>query len=79
MAGEAKIVWAENGANHEKPMRKGEITVMKAGVPHIMVPVTDIVTFEWWDGEFKAENLKGVFDEYTGTRVGPDQLQQEKR
>ena len=74
VAGSAKYVWKEGGKTHEKPLEKGKVFPMKAGVPHVMVPETDIVTFEWWDGPFVAENLKSVFDAYTDGKQGPDKI-----
>lgn len=44
-------------------------------MPHILVPEEDALTFEWWDGDFVAEDVKGFFDDITRDRVGPNQLQ----
>jgi len=34
-------------------------------------PEEDIFTFEWWDGDFVAEECEGLFDDLTEDRVGP--------
>jgi hypothetical protein len=47
------------------------VFVARAGVPHILVPEEDTFTFEWWDGDFIAEEVEGLFDDVTRGRVGP--------
>ena len=39
-----------------------------------MVPEEDCVTFEWWDGDFIAQDCQTIFDAYTADRIGPDKL-----
>jgi hypothetical protein len=31
----------------------------------------DAFTFEWWDGDFIADDVTGIFDDLTRDRVGP--------
>ncbi len=47
-------------------------------MPHIMIPKEDCLTFEWWDGDFTAEDVQGIFDQLTLDRVGPDKLSRER-
>ena len=63
-----------NGEIIEKTLIKGEIFKVEAEIPHIMVPETDIVTFEWWEGDFIAKNIISIFDKYTLDRMGPDKI-----
>lgn len=63
------------GRRLEVELEEGKVFVARAGVPHILVPEEDALTFEWWDGDFVAEDVKGFFDDITRDRVGPNQLQ----
>jgi len=40
------------------PMEIGKQVDVDAGVPHILLAEEDILTVEWWDGEFKADPYK---------------------
>ena len=51
-------------------LKKGEIFTSKAGVPHILLPEEDTVTFEWWDGPFEATEVTGIFEDVMEGRVG---------
>ena len=64
----------KEGSLVEVPMRRGEIVKVEANVPHVMVPEEDCVTFEWWDGDFTAQDCQAIFDVYTTDRIGPDKL-----
>ena len=70
LKGRAKYVLFE-GERREVDLMEGEVFVAKAGVPHILVPEEDAFTFEWWDGDFIAEDVAGIFDDLTRDRVGP--------
>ncbi|MCK4438524.1 cupin domain-containing protein [Candidatus Bathyarchaeota archaeon] len=61
-----------DGERVEEPLEFGEVAVVPAGVPHILVPEEDLFTFEWWDGDFIAEPCGGEFKEYTRGRVGTE-------
>ena len=39
-----------------------------------LVPEEECVTFEWWDGDFTAQDCQAIFDVYTTDRIGPDKL-----
>lgn len=54
------------------PLVRGQVAVVEAGVPHVMVVEEDITTFEWWDGGFEAEPCGGEFREQTRGKVGPE-------
>jgi hypothetical protein len=56
----------------ERPMVIGEPLRVEPGVPHILLPETDIVTFEWWEGDFISEPCEDIFDEYTRNRIGDE-------
>jgi hypothetical protein len=56
----------------ERPMVIGEPLSVEPGVPHILLPETDIVTFEWWEGDFISEPCEDIFDEYTRNRIGDE-------
>ena len=71
LAGKAMIVEEVNGKLVEYPLMKDKIHTTRAGVPHITIPLEDIVEYEWWNGPFVPEPCPGIFDEYTKTRVGP--------
>jgi mannose-6-phosphate isomerase-like protein (cupin superfamily) len=70
LKGRAKYVLFE-GERREVDLVEGEVFVAKAGVPHILVPEEDAFTFEWWDGDFIADDVTGIFDDLTRDRVGP--------
>ncbi|HUV35198.1 MAG TPA: hypothetical protein VMW22_09685 [Candidatus Desulfaltia sp.] len=62
MDGKAKYVFKDKGRNVEYPLTKGKPLHVPAGVPHILLPETDILTVEWWEGPFDAEEYD--FPEY---------------
>jgi mannose-6-phosphate isomerase-like protein (cupin superfamily) len=70
LRGRARYV-LHDGERNEVELRPGEVFVARAGVPHILVPDEDILTFEWWDGDFVTEDVTGLFDDLTEGRVGP--------
>ena len=70
LKGRAKYVLYD-GERQEVDLVEGEVFVAKAGVPHILVPEEDAFTFEWWDGDFIADDVTGIFDDLTRDRVGP--------
>ena len=53
--GKARYVFKDKGRNMEYPLTKGKPLHVPAGVPHILLPETDILTVEWWEGPFDAE------------------------
>ena len=71
LRGKAKNILFLEGERREVELEIGKVAVVEAGVPHILVPETDIFTFEWWDGDFEAEGCTGIFDDLTSMRVGP--------
>ena len=73
ISGKGKYI-KESGEREEVSLTRGEIVKVEGGVPHIMVPEEDCITFEWWDGDFQAQDLIGVFEDYTDSRIGPDKL-----
>lgn len=60
------------GGRREVPLTMGEVVEVKAGVPHILIVDEDALTFEWWDGDFIAEECTGLFEDLTRDRVGPE-------
>ena len=72
LAGKAAYVKFEGG-RIEVPLVKGRTVMVKAGVPHVLDVAEDCLTFEWWDGEFVAEDCEGYFEDITKDRVGPTQ------
>jgi len=77
LSGRGKYLRFEGGIE-EVPLARGRIVVVEAGVPHILVPEEDCLTFEWWDGDFTAEDVQGIFDQLTLDRVGPDKLSRQR-
>ena len=77
LSGRADYVVLEDGIEKIIPLKVGEISTVKAGVPHIMVVNEDILTFEWWDGDFIAELCEGEFEEYTKGAIGPEHFKEE--
>ncbi|UCD45839.1 MAG: cupin domain-containing protein [Candidatus Bathyarchaeota archaeon] len=71
LKGKAKNILHVDGERREVELEFGKVAVVEAGVPHILVPEEDIFTFEWWDGDFVAEECEGLFDDLTRDRVGP--------
>ena len=71
LKGKASNIIYVDGERVEIPLKFGEVAVVKAGLPHILVPEEDIFTFEWWDGDFIADECEGIFDDLTRDRVGP--------
>ena len=72
MSGKAKYVLFDGEGYREVPLRVGEVAMVEAGVPHVMVVEKDITTFEWWDGDFVAELCGGEFKKYVKGKVGPE-------
>ena len=69
---EGKGVYVKfEGERTEIPMVKGERVTVKAGVPHVLDVAEDCLTFEWWDGDFVAEDCSGYFEDIIKDRVGP--------
>ena len=60
-----------DGERREFELVLGEVFVVKADVPHILVPEEDAFTFEWWDGDFVDKDVSGIFDDITRNRAGP--------
>ncbi|MFP3952332.1 MAG: hypothetical protein ACLFVP_09370 [Candidatus Bathyarchaeia archaeon] len=56
----------------EKHLVPGEFLSVDAGVPHILIPDTDLVTFEWWEGDFISEPCENIFNNYTENRLGDE-------
>ncbi len=75
ISGKGRYVRQDGSVTTELPLERGKVLKVEAGIPHIMVPEEDCVTFEWWDGEFVDEPCRpDTFDVLTSTRVGPDKL-----
>ena len=53
-------------------LQVGQVTSVDSSVPHIMVVHEDIITFEWWDGDFIAELCKEEFTKYKKGCIGPE-------
>ena len=53
--GKAKYVFKEKNKNTEHNLTKGQPIHVPAGIPHILLPETDILSVEWWEGPFDAE------------------------
>lgn len=51
-------------------LKKGEIFLTRAGIPHILLPQEDTITFEWWDGLFEESDVKGLFEDVMEGRIG---------
>jgi len=73
ISGKGKYIRYDNKIT-EIPLVRGEILKVEAGVPHVLVPEEDCLTFEWWDGDFVDQECQPVFGKYVDTRVGPDKL-----
>lgn len=71
LKGRARYLLHEQGKRREVELAKGEVFIARAGIPHILIPEEDTFTFEWWDGDFIAEEVRGLFDDVTRGRVGP--------
>jgi len=61
--GKGRYVFKVAGRNEEHRLEKGKIFDVSAGIPHIFLPEEDCLTFEWWEGDFIAEEYD--FPEYT--------------
>jgi len=59
-------------------LRTGEVVSVEAGVPHIMIVYEDIITFEWWDGDFITEPAGEEFKKYTENAIGPEHFKEEE-
>ncbi len=70
LSGKGRYVKYEDGFK-EIPLKIGDVFMVGAGVPHILVPEEDCITFEWWDGDFIQEDCEGLFDDLVRDRVGP--------
>lgn len=71
LKGKAKYLLHE-GKRREVELKVGHVFVCKAGVPHILVPEEEAFTFEWWDGDFIADDVFNLFEDITRIRVGPN-------
>lgn len=70
LSGRAKYLLFD-GKRREFELVPGEVFVVNAGVPHILIPEEDAFTFEWWDGDFIYEDIIGIFEDITRDLVGP--------
>lgn len=71
LSGKAIVVNQIDGELVEYSLHKDKIHITRAGIPHILIPIEDLIAYEWWDGPFEAEPCPGVFNEYTKNRFGP--------
>ena len=69
LSGKARYVEFD-GVRKETPMKEGKVVKVKAGIPHILVPEEDVMTFEWWDGDFIAKDCSGIFNDLIKDRFG---------
>ena len=69
LMGKARYLLREDEVK-EYWLKKGEIFVSKAGVPHILLPEEETITLEWWDGPFEETKLEGIFEDVMEGRVG---------
>jgi quercetin dioxygenase-like cupin family protein len=58
------------GERREYWLKNGEVFVTEAGIPHILLPEEDTLTFEWWDGPFEDTKVQGLFEDVMDRRVG---------
>lgn len=70
LLGKGKYVVDTDKGQVESQLKQGETLKVESGVPHILIPETDIVTFEWWDGDFISEPCGDIFSELTKERIG---------
>jgi len=61
------------------PLKVGEVTVVEAGVPHIMVVHENITTFEWWDGDFISEPAGALFKKHAEINIGPEDFDKDTK
>ena len=72
LSGRADYIIYEDDEEKKIPLTIGNVTVVEAGVPHIMVVHEDITTFEWWDGDFIAEPAGDLFKKHSESTIGPE-------
>lgn len=72
LSGRADYIILEDGVERRIPLKVGQVTSVEPGVPHIMLVHKDIITFEWWDGDFIAELCAEEFKEYIKGLSGPE-------
>jgi len=53
--GKGKYVFLVDGREEEHHLELGRILDVPAKVPHIFLPEKDCLTFEWWEGDFIAD------------------------
>ncbi|MBS7630963.1 hypothetical protein KEJ47_05230 [Candidatus Bathyarchaeota archaeon] len=58
--GKGKYIFLVNGVEEEHRLEVGKILDVPAGIPHIFLPEEDCLTFEWWEGDFMAEEYDFV-------------------
>ena len=58
LSGKARYVKKKGDELITIPLEVGRCVEVEAGIPHILLAEEDTLTFEWWDGEFKAEPYK---------------------
>jgi oxalate decarboxylase/phosphoglucose isomerase-like protein (cupin superfamily) len=61
--GKGKYVFKVDGREETYHLERGRILDVPAGVPHIFLPEDDCLTFEWWEGDFIAQEYD--FPNYT--------------
>jgi mannose-6-phosphate isomerase-like protein (cupin superfamily) len=42
----------QDGSETVHELKVGEVLEVDAGTPHVLLPETDCLTFEWWEGPF---------------------------
>jgi len=72
LSGVASYYLVQDGKRVRKPLNIGEPFCVETGVPHILIPETDIITFEWWEGDFISEKCANLFDDLTKDRIGDE-------
>ena len=55
LSGRAKYLVKKEGVIQTFELKPGDTLDVEAGIPHVLVADEEILTVEWWDGEFKEE------------------------
>ena len=71
LGGSAMVVKQIDGELVEFPLHENEVHKTPKDVAHILIPLENAILYEWWQGQFEAEDCPGVFDKYTKDCVGP--------
>jgi hypothetical protein len=75
LSGEGWYATQKEGERFTEYLTIGEPLIIEAGFPHILIPETDIITFEWWEGDYTSKPCGDLFKDLTLNKIGDEDPQ----